>query len=368
MKKLFLFLAIIFIFPIINLNAISFAVDGDAYESYIVYNEKGDVICERSSVEVGDSFITNDFCEYEIVRLENHKAYAVLVKQHEKPKIVAKKDLYKKKMSQRGELKKKICLYMTHNDESYTPSDGYDSVYGAGGIHDVARQLKSCLEKKDIEVVLDETLHIPHNSSAYSRSEQTARRLLEKERPDAMFDVHRDGVSRSYYYVNNGEEEFSKIRIVVGKSNPNFDENYQFAQSVFALGNEMYPSLFSDIYLGKGHYNQALQPTDLLFAMGTYLIEKPLVFNSIPMLVDVLDTILYASEIDDDGNIEVEQQLPADNGVKFFEPQGSNKENEPTQKKGGWVWAMLTSFIMLGVLITGGVFLYKKGKPDEKNK
>ena len=366
MKKLFLILIIILIFPLINVAQFSYAIDGDVLENYVVYNEKGEVICERSSVDVGDSFITSDYSEYEITRVENHKAYAVLVKKHKKPKITPKKDIIRRKTAQRGELKKKICLYMTHNDESYRPSDGYESVYGAGGIHDVAKKFKLTLEGKGIEVVLDETLHIPHNSSAYSRSSQTASRLLDEERPDAMFDVHRDGVSRSYYYVNDGKNEFSKIRIVVGKSNPNFEENYQFAQSVFALGNEMYPSLFSDIYLGKGHYNQSLQPTDLLFEMGTYLIEKELVYNSLPMLADVVDTMLYSSVIDEEGNIEVETQSTDDSHASIIPHLEKENENVTSQKKGGWIWAMITSFLMLGILITGGYFLYKKSKPDIK--
>ncbi len=366
MKKLFFIISIIFIFPLINFTGISWAIDGDVLENYVVYNDKGEVICERSSVDVGDSFITSDFVEYEIARVENHKAYAVFVKKHYKPQIKPKDDLAKRKSAKRGELKKKICLYMTHNDESYRPSDGYDSVYGEGGIHDVAKRFKSDLEDKGINVVLDETLHIPHNSSAYSRSLKTANRLLEEERPDAMFDVHRDGVSKSYYYVNNGQEEFSKIRIVVGKANPNFEENYQFAQSVFALGNEMYPSLFSDIYLGKGSYNQSLQPTDLLFEMGTYLIEKEFVYNSLPKLANVVDTILYASEIDEEGNIEVESQATNDNMVSVIPSLQDKEDNLTSQKKGGWIWAMITSFLMLGILVVGGYFLYKKSKPQDK--
>lgn len=366
MKSLFFVLVIIFIFPIFNLAQYSYAIDGDVLENYMVYDEQGQVICERSSVDAGDSFITSDFCEYQIVRVENHKAYAVLVKKHEKPKIRQKKDVIKRKTAKRGELKKKICLYMTHNDESYRPSDGYDSVYGEGGIHDVAKKFKTNLEDNGINVVLDETLHIPHNNSAYTRSSQTANRLLNEERPDAMFDVHRDGVSKSYYYVNNGQNEFSKVRIVVGKSNPNFEENYQFAQSIFALGNEMYPSLFSDIYLGKGHYNQSLQPTDLLFEMGTYLIEKEFVYNSLPMLAKVVDTILYSSDIDEEGNIEVDEQTTSDKTTSIIPPIQGENENITSQKKGGWIWAMITSFLMLGILITGGYFLYKKSKPEIK--
>ena len=367
-KNIFvIFLFIILVCPLFYCYRISYAVDGEIGENYMIYNEKEELICEKSSIEVGDSFITRDFYEYQIIKVDNHKGYAKLIRKLEVPKIKRKDFVSNNKLSQRGELSKKICLYMTHNDESYRPTDGYDSVYGAGGIHDVARYLKNELVKKDIDVVLDETLHIPHNSSAYTRSGVTAKNLLDDERPDAMFDVHRDGVSKSFYYYNDGGKDYSKIRIVVGKSNPNFDENYKFAQSIFAIGNSMYPWLFSDIYCGKGHYNQSLQPTDLLFEMGTYLIEKEYVFNTIPLLVEVIDTTLYASLVDDGGDITIDDNAPAtnDNPTTITKPSTDYIDsNTSTNKKNdkGWISAMIISFVFIFLLAIGGYFLFRYGK------
>jgi stage II sporulation protein P len=307
-KKLFLLILISFVASLSPCPTAFAESDG-----FIIYNEYNEIVCERSSIEIGDTFITPEFYEYEIISIENHTAKAKLVKKITPPTIKKEENVRKRKMAKRGALTKKICLYLTHNDESYVPTDGYDSIYGAGGVHDVAKEFKSSLANKNIEVVLDETLHIPHNSSAYTRSSVTAENLLATERPDAMFDVHRDGVGKSYYYVNIDGQELSKIRIVVGKSNPNFEENYQFAQDVFALGNSMYPWLFADVYCGKGHYNQALQPTDLLFEMGTYMIEKEYVLASIPYLADVVDIALYGSEDDGNGNLIVEANQSENN-------------------------------------------------------
>jgi len=358
----------------INNVEICYAIDGEIGENYSVYNEKDELICEKSSIEVGDSFVTRDFIEYQIVKIENHKGFAKFVRKIDIPKIKRKKFVANEKQSLRGELSKKICLYMTHNDESYRPSDGYDSIYGAGGIHDVARQFKNELNKKDIEVVLDETLHIPHNNSAYTRSGVTAKNLLNEQRPDAMFDVHRDGVSKSYYYYNDGGKEYSKIRIVVGKSNPNFDENYNFAQNIFAIGNSMYPWLFSDIYLGKGHYNQSLQPTDLLFEMGTYLIEKEYVYNTLPILAEVVDTTLYASLVDDDGDITIDDDAPATNDtpIVLTPPNSGNNSNttitSSEKNKNRWIFPMILSIVFVASLGVGGYFLYKKSNKNASKK
>lgn len=367
MKKfiILIFLFSIFVFPFSSVSA--FALDGEVGENYLIYNENQELICEKSSVEVGDSFITRDFNEYEIIEIENHRAVAKFVCKLDIPKIKRNENINHKNRSARGELSKKICLYMTHNDESYRPTDGYDSVYGAGGVHDVAKRFKYELNRKDIDVVLDETLHIPHNSSAYSRSGVTAKRLLNEERPDAMFDVHRDGVSKSYYYYNDGKNDYSKIRIVVGKSNSNFDENYQFAQNLFALGNSMYPWLFSDIYLGKGHYNQALQPTNLLFEMGTYLIEKEYVYNTLPLLANVVDTLLFSSNVDEEGDITIDKDAPATNDSPIIITPPSNNtnadQNQQTQASktnGSWKGAMILSIIIASLIFGLGFLLFKK--------
>lgn len=367
MKKIvfILFVFILSFTAFFSPTKISCAVDGEIGENYLIYNEEGGLICEKSSIEVGDSFITRDYKEYQIVKVESHKGYAKFVKKLDVPNIKRGDFIAYKQQAKRGALSKKICLYMTHNDESYRPTDGYDSIYGAGGIHDVAKQFKNQLNKKDIEVVLDETLHIPHNSSAYSRSAVTAKNLLSEERPDAMFDIHRDGVSKSYYYYNDDGTDYSKVRIVVGKSNPNFDENYKFAQNVFAIGNSMYPWLFSDIYLGKGHYNQSLQPTDLLFEMGTYLIEKEYVFNTLPLLAEVINTTLYESLVDEEGDITIDKDSPSTNDTPTVITPPKDNQNQITKEeknKSNWIFPMTISVVFASLLGFGGYYLYKKSK------
>ena len=303
-------LLLAFPFCVLSNVSISYAIDGQVNDSYIVYTTENEYLFEKSDVEVGDLILTKDFKQYEIERIdeENRIAYAKFIKDVERPNITKKQKGRASSMSKANQ-NKNISMYMTHNDESYKPSDGYDSIYGAGGIHDVAKKFKAELEKKGIKITLDETLHIPHNSSAYSRSGVTAKKLNDSS-PDALFDIHRDGVARSYYLTKVNGQEASKVRIVVGKSNPNFQQNYDFATVVFAVGQELYPWLFSDIYCGKGHYNQALQNKALLFEMGTYLIEKDLVFTSMPYLADVVDTVLYGTTIDNN-----EEEIDTPNSV-----------------------------------------------------
>lgn len=363
-KVVFMMLIFCSVVSLFNIEAgFVVAEDGNVQESFVVYDENNEVIAEKSSIEEGDVFVTKDFYEYEVYKIEGQKGYAKKIGRLNVPSIKrGKVSTSPNQFSKNGgNIIKKICLYMTHNDESYTPSDGYDSIYGAGGIHDVASAFKDKLENKGIKVVLDQTLHIPHNSSAYSRSSVTANRLLTKENPDAMFDIHRDGVSKSYYYTKQGNKDLSKIRIVVGKSNPNFNDNYKFAQNVFAIGNSMYPWLFSDIYCGKGHYNQALQTTDLLFEMGTYLIEKEYVMNSLPYLAEVVNTALYASKEESDGDIVVDEKVPETSSSPIV-----NENNENKKSSNLWIWIVGSVVLVGGAVITLILIIDENNKKKSK--
>lgn len=292
--------ALIIICLILNLVCFSkttfvYAFDGETDNPFVVYTIDGEYLFEKSSVEVGDNYISKDFLMYEIssVDMNNKTAVAVFVKELKKPDVSV--NPYKKKIESNAD--KRICLYLTHNDESYVPTDGYDSVYGAGGVHDVAKAIKTSFENLGIKVALDETLHIPHDTSAYSRSNSTAKKLLSANNPDAIFDIHRDGVSRKYYATTVNGVERSKVRIVVGQANANYEENLEFATYLLAVAEENYPWLFSDIYMAKGHYNQGLYNKALLFEMGTYLIEKELVLASVKPLTEVVSTALYATTV-----------------------------------------------------------------------
>lgn len=203
-------------------------------------------------------------------------------------------------MRAKANVRGQIGLYMSHNDESYISGDGYDSVYGKGGIHDITKQLASELSNKNISVIVDETLHLPHDKYAYSRSNVTATNLLNKNKLDAIFDIHRDGTSRGYYITKdqNGKER-CMVRMVIGKANPNYEANKGFALYLMSVAKIYCPWLFVDIYMATGHYNQSLKENMVLFEMGCHLVEKDLVKQTVPELANVISTALFGEfEVD----------------------------------------------------------------------
>lgn len=291
----FLLLALTFSF-----NFKSFVFAQEIVEiNYEVFDENNNFLFERVNVELGDIYIDKNFNKYEIFLIDKslHQAQAYFVEKLQRPKIVKKGQ-----SAIDTSANKKIGLYLTHNAESYLIGDGYDSVYGKGGVHDIAESLAKALRKKGVSAILNETLHLPHDTLAYNRSKITAQTLL-KDKPDAIFDIHRDGASRRTYAKTTNGKEHSTIRIVVGQANPNQKLNLDFATYLLSVAQTKYPWLFLDIYLAKGHYNQNLYEKALLFEMGTYTIEKSLVLETVAPLADVIFTTLYSTAITEDGDL-----------------------------------------------------------------
>lgn len=275
-----------------------------------IYDEENNKILERYSVEIGDKIIDKNFNEFEIYSIYENNAYARFTKSYQKPNVIKNQNT---KISSEF-VSKKIGLYMSHNDESYETGDGYNSIYGAGGIHDVAKKLTNELTKCGIQTYLDETLHIPHDSYAYSRSKVTANKLLQQDL-DAIFDIHRDGASRKTYVKTIDNKERCKVRIVVGQTNPNKETNLKFAMDLMSVADQVCPWLFLDIYYAKGHYNQNLKNTSLLFEMGSHLVEKDLVLETVPYLAKVINTTLYNTTVDENNNLTINPTSSSKNTV-----------------------------------------------------
>ena len=187
---------------------------------------------------------------------------------------------------------KLICMYSTHSDESYVPSDGASSLWNNAGIYDVGDALKENLEKKGITVEYSDETFLPHDAGAYNRSRSTVEEYV-KKLPDAIIDIHRDGVDADEYETKVDGENTSMVRLFVGRSNQNAAENKAFAQQLKAAADKAYPGLIKDIFIGKGNYNQELYPQAILLEFGTYEIEKEKAISATEYMADVIDDVLF---------------------------------------------------------------------------
>lgn len=235
-----------------------------------------------------------------------------------------------------GDARKLIAMYVTHSDESYIPTDGTQSIEGQGGIYDVARAFRDELQGLGVDVILDESTHLPHDSGAYRRSRQTAERLL-KKRPDAIIDIHRDGIpDESEYTITLDGENASQIRLLVGRANQNSAVNREFAKEIKAVADKQYPGLVKDIFIGKGTYNQDLSPNAILLEFGTHTISKERVLNSADKMANVVSTALYGAQT---GSAKSSETASASKAEK--------KEAKGVMSGIGWMIAL----VVVGVLI-----------------
>lgn len=192
--------------------------------------------------------------------------------------------------------KKIIAIYHTHNDECYVPTDGTESTYGHGGIHQVGAALQRALEAKNITALHSEHMHLPHDDAAYLRSRDTALQLLQQD-PDAIFDIHRDAAPMDAYAVEIDEDWVTKIQFVVGRENPTSVVTSQFAYDMKGLSDDIYPGLIKGIFMGWGVYNQDLTPLNLLLEVGAHENSRDAAEKSMNLFADVVAKYFYGTPV-----------------------------------------------------------------------
>lgn len=184
-----------------------------------------------------------------------------------------------------------VVIYHSHSDESYGYATGVTSKPGQGDIYDVGSALTLSLQKSGISVTHSFATHGPHDINAYNRSRRTALQLL-KERPDAIFDIHRDSAPAQAYFTTVNGINAARVMIVVGRSNPNEKTNLEFARRIKYMSDVLYPGMMRGIFMGKGDYNQDLYPTALIFEIGTENMSQDLAENGATCMGDVITQVL----------------------------------------------------------------------------
>jgi stage II sporulation protein P len=274
---------------------------------YTVYEENTNkkIFTTSMVINIGDEYLDEENDLYEVVKVSGDRAYARF-----KKKVDIQRALDYPEASAMAQTigesydvlnmaapnkEKTAAIYHTHSDESYIPTDGKSSIPYKGGIFKVGEALKVALEKKGIKVIHSNQPHDPHDSSAYQRSRRTVVQLL-KNMPDVLIDVHRDGVPAEEYHGEVKGTQLAKVRLVVGKQNPQMSNINNFAWQLKANADKKYPGLVKGIFYGKGGYNQDISPRSILIEAGTYKNYRDKAENGVDYMADVIATTLYGAD------------------------------------------------------------------------
>ncbi|MEN6390420.1 MAG: stage II sporulation protein P [Syntrophomonas sp.] len=256
-----------------------------------------------AQVYVGDEYITADNSRYKVQEISDNQARCVLVGREVMPQVAY--DQERQAWIFDGEAvpaaaaaqQKRISIYHTHSDESYDRSDGTSSKEGSGGIYDVGDALASKLQSLGFQVEHNKNNHNPHDVNAYNRSRRTAATLL-RNNPDAIFDVHRDAVPASQYQTEVKGQDVTKVKLVVGQSNPNETSSLDFAKKIKAVMDQKSPGLSNGIYIGRGDYNQDLSPRSMLIEVGSNTNTKDEAERGVQLFAESLPVVLGAQAAD----------------------------------------------------------------------
>jgi stage II sporulation protein P len=238
---------------------------------YALVNEQGQVLDQTARrVYEGDEFIDADNKHYRVTKVVGDIAHCEYLG-------IASLAWEETELSPNNELaipvatsKPLVGIYHTHGDESYLPSQGVSSVAAGkkGGVTEVAVALKDKLESIGIPTAYNDALHAPHDSGAYHRSRRTASALM-KQGAQVLIDVHRDSAPAQAYRTEINGQQVARVKLVVGRRNPNSSANLGYAKKVKAFLDQNFPGLAKGIFVGRGVYNQDLRPTCILLEVGS---------------------------------------------------------------------------------------------------
>ncbi|KJS17031.1 MAG: stage II sporulation protein P [Peptococcaceae bacterium BRH_c4b] len=265
----------------------------------VTIKDKGGSIVSMAARGVvrGDEIINAEGYHYRVAQVKGSEAQAELLGKDKE--LLAYSDYFDKleiPASVTAAARNKVVgIYHSHSDESYVPTDGTEAIPFKGGIYKVGQALVSRLRNENVKVDYDKTPHDPHDNNAYQRSRRTAARLL-KSNPVALIDVHRDGIPDPQYYKKEiSNEDVARLRLVVGRQNPQMSANLDFAKKMMAYANKTHPGIVKEIFMAKGNYNQDLMPTALLIEAGTHTNSRQEAANGVALFADAIPTVLGIS-------------------------------------------------------------------------
>ncbi|MGI6558526.1 MAG: stage II sporulation protein P [Limnochordia bacterium] len=242
-------------------------LDGGYYS--LIDRSTGQVVTMTARhLDPGDTYISADNREYRVEAIDGDRVLVEFLGEIELPAISEGAPSYLTQLLAQDSNDGPIGLYHTHSAESYVPTSGTDSKE-TGDIFEVGKSFQQALEQLGLRVLRSDNNHNPHDGGAYIRSRRTVKELLQQGAV-ALFDIHRDAVPPEVYRTTINGEQMTKVRLVVGRQNPNRAANLEYAKRIKAVADKELPGIIEGIFHAKGNYNQDIGPRMMLLEMGAH--------------------------------------------------------------------------------------------------
>jgi len=349
MPKRLLLLTLVFMSVVMWSGAAQAEMEMPDGQYFSLVTEDNNIITQTAmQVFPGDIYIAADNSKYVVTATSGNTARCVYQGKEPMPEISDGIQTQANLLDQaipalNNGQKPTIAVYHTHSDESYVPNDGKESIDGKGGIYDVGAAFVEQLKGMGFNVEYSMENHNPHDVNAYNRSRKTVASLL-KTTPAAIIDVHRDAVPPGQYQTQVQGQQATKIKLVVGRTNPNMATNMEFAKNLKAAMDKIEPGLSNGIHVGKGSYNQDLSPRAMLIEVGSDTNDKTAAQKGVTLFAQVLPSVL---------------------GVTTGTTGATNAANEPAKKPAAAnnqkAWTSILMIIVVIAAVAGGFYLLNKG-------
>jgi stage II sporulation protein P len=179
--------------------------------------------------------------------------------------------------------KKVVFIYHSHNRESFLPElknvKSPDLAYHSDvNITKVGKRLAEKLEDLGIgaqhsETDYPSTVKSFEFAKSYAYSNKTVKEALATNKDIKMvFDIHRDSLDRDRTTATIDGKDYAQIFFVVGKRNPDWEENSEFAGKLHAKLEKGFPGISKGVFgkssHGNAEYNQSLFSSSVLIEIG----------------------------------------------------------------------------------------------------
>ncbi|UCZ54480.1 stage II sporulation protein P [Bacillus shivajii] len=197
----------------------------------------------------------------------------------------------------------------SHNRESFLPElkDTDVAFHDSVNITLVGERLGLELEKRGIGGVVDTSdinSKLNDRGWQYSRSYDMSREVIKQDIEthgdfDFYFDLHRDSQPRDLTTVEIDGKKYARILFVIGKNNPNYEQNLRLAEELHERIKDNYPGITRAVYspplvAGRdGSYNQDLDTNSVLVEFGGVDNSLEEVYRTVEIFADAFSDYYF---------------------------------------------------------------------------